>query len=201
MTLSAGDREEASVVCEGGAMASSKPQREDGDEGRDGQQVAYDERLWPRWWVWLVPPALVSVLAVAYGAAYDIVWGWILFAVGTLAGVAALVLLSPQVRVDDRVVRAGTARLPLAYVGEVTTLTSDDLRRIRAQGDARAYVVLRPWSTPEAVRIDVTDPDDPHPYWLVSSRTPDALASAVRASAAGSRPAAPPSREHEDRAE
>jgi hypothetical protein len=31
------------------------------------------------------------------------------------------------------------------------------------------------------VRVDVADPDDPTPYWLVSSRHPDKLAEALRA--------------------
>jgi hypothetical protein len=29
------------------------------------------------------------------------------------------------------------------------------------------------------VRVELTDPEDPTPYWLVSSRRPDALARAL----------------------
>ena len=46
--------------------------------------------------------------------------------------------------------------------------------------DARAFLVIRPYLT-RAVRVPVTDPADPTPYWLVGSRHPDALAAALNA--------------------
>ena len=44
--------------------------------------------------------------------------------------------------------------------------------------DARAYLLLRPYLK-RAVRVEITDPADPTPYWLVSTRHPDRLAAAV----------------------
>ena len=44
--------------------------------------------------------------------------------------------------------------------------------------DARAYLLLRPYLK-RGVRIDLTDPSDPAPYWLISSRRPDGLAAAL----------------------
>ncbi len=44
--------------------------------------------------------------------------------------------------------------------------------------DARAFLVIRPYLK-RAVRVPVTDPADPTPYWLVGSRHPDALAEAL----------------------
>ena len=41
--------------------------------------------------------------------------------------------------------------------------------------DARAYLLLRPYLK-RAVRVEITDPADPAPYWLVSTRHADALA-------------------------
>jgi hypothetical protein len=37
--------------------------------------------------------------------------------------------------------------------------------------DARAYLLLRPYLK-RAVRVEITDPADPTPYWLVSTRHP-----------------------------
>jgi hypothetical protein len=45
--------------------------------------------------------------------------------------------------------------------------------------DARAYLLLRPYLK-RGVRVDIVDPDDPTPYWLVSCRRPEDLVSAVR---------------------
>jgi hypothetical protein len=46
--------------------------------------------------------------------------------------------------------------------------------------DARAYLCIRGW-LPAGARVILDDPEDPTPYWLVSSRRPEALARAVRA--------------------
>ena len=46
-----------------------------------------------------------------------------------------------------------------------------DVHTVGSRGDGRRWAV------------GVVDPRDPHPYWLVSTRRPDALASAVRAAA------------------
>ena len=46
--------------------------------------------------------------------------------------------------------------------------------------DARAYLLLRPYLK-RAVRVEITDPADPTPYWLVSTRHPDELAARSRA--------------------
>ena len=139
----------------------------------------FRERLWPSWWVWLVVVAMAGVLGTAYGAAYDPLLGWAIFAAAALIGLAFLVVTSPVIEVRGAVLRAGVARLPRVNVGSVRALDSEELTRLRRTGDARAYVVLRAWSTSRAVRIDVRDEEDPHPYWLVSTRRPEALASAL----------------------
>jgi hypothetical protein len=48
-------------------------------------------------------------------------------------------------------------------------------------------VCLRAWAR-TAVRVEVLDPADPTPYWLVSTRRPDELAAAI--AAGRTRPAA-----------
>jgi hypothetical protein len=44
--------------------------------------------------------------------------------------------------------------------------------------DPAAHLVHRAWVGP-VVRIEVTDPDDDTPYWIVSTRDPDALVAAL----------------------
>jgi hypothetical protein len=46
------------------------------------------------------------------------------------------------------------------------------------EADARAYLLLRPYLK-RAVKVEITDPADPAPYWLVGTRRPDQLASAL----------------------
>lgn len=148
-------------------------------EGQDGHAPHYAERLWPAWWVWLLVPVLVSVLAIAYGAAYDPVWGWTIEVAGTASIWVLLALTTPLIRVDDRVFRAGAARLPLWAVGKATPMSRDDVRTHLRTGDARTYLLIRTWATAGAVLVEVTDPEDPHPAWLVSTRHPQTLAEAL----------------------
>ncbi|MGO2111963.1 MAG: DUF3093 family protein, partial [Pseudoclavibacter sp.] len=46
--------------------------------------------------------------------------------------------------------------------------------------DARAWLCLRGWSGTSA-RVEVIDESDPVPYWLFSTRHPDAVRAAIDA--------------------
>lgn len=153
--------------------------RADDVEGLDGTRVAYSERLWAPPWAWVLVPALVSVVAIAYGSAYGATVGALGLIAGTLIGWLALFAWSPVIRVDDRVLRAGRARLPLRYAGDARPLVGVAFREELRAGDARSYVVIRPWATRSGVIVPVTDDEDPHPRWLVASRRPDTLAEAL----------------------
>lgn len=150
-------------------------------EGRDGTTTVYSERLLPPWWLWFAAGAFAAMVAVAYGYA----WGApaaVLSALVVAGGLGALlVATSSVVAVDDRVVRAGRARLPLRWVGDVEALDRDAAALARTRDfDPAAYTLLRTWASGRAIRMRVTDPDDPHPSWLISTRDPDTLADAIR---------------------
>lgn len=150
-------------------------------EGRDGGgPIVYSERLMPPWWLWLLVVTLTGTLGVAYGAAYGPTVGWAVFVAAAGLAAGLLVASAPVVRVDDTVLRAGRARLPLRWAGTATPLDVESARRARSvDADARAFLVLRTWTTGRAVRVDVTDPQDPHPYWLVTTRHPDRVVAAL----------------------
>jgi hypothetical protein len=60
-------------------------------------------------------------------------------------------------------------------------LDEDATRRaFGVEADARAFLLLRPYLR-RSVRVHVLDPDDPVPYWLVSTRHPDRLTEALSA--------------------
>ena len=61
----------------------------------------------------------------------------------------------------------------------MTALDADGVRRqAGVDADARAFLLLRPYLK-RGVRIDITDPADPAPYWLVGSRRPEELVEAL----------------------
>lgn len=84
-----------------------------------------------------------------------------------------------RVRIVDGVLHVPRARIALSHVGGVTPLDRDGTRQVRGPlAEPRAFVVTRPWLA-GSVRVQVEDPDDDTPYWLVGARDPGALAQAI----------------------
>lgn len=149
-------------------------------EGEDGTEVSYRERLRAPWWLWLIGLSFVAIVAVAYGYALG---GGAALVAGLLLGAGVVALLATSttvIHVDDKVLRVGRARLPLTCVGSAAALDPDAAARARTvEFDPAAFLLLRTWAAPGAIRIGVRDPLDPHPYWLVSTRHPTALVAAI----------------------
>jgi hypothetical protein len=65
--------------------------------------------------------------------------------------------------------------------GEAEVLDAEEARAWRTyKADTRAFLLLRAY-IPTALRVEVTDPDDPTPYLYLSTREPERLAEALRA--------------------
>lgn len=150
-------------------------------EGMDGSTPVYAERLRPPALVWLLLAGFALLIGVAYGAAYGAVIGLVAGAGLAALGASLLLLSSTPIRVDDAVVRAGRARLPLSAIAEAIPLDTEAMRHARRHGDGRDYLVLRAWSSSRGVSIVLDDDRDPHPRWVVTSRRPQALAEAINA--------------------
>lgn len=92
-----------------------------------------------------------------------------------------LIALAPVVGVADGRLVAGAAHIEVGLTGTPEGFRGADATAARGVGlDARAWTVLRGWVDP-VVRVPITDPDDPAPYWLVSTRQPERLMSALEA--------------------
>lgn len=137
----------------------------------------YRERLAVpfRWWV--QGTMLVASLWLALIVAVPGTVAW------PVTG-AALVLLAAsflsyggaRIVVADGELRAGRAHIARAHLGAARSLDAEQTRRVAGvEADARAYLLLRPYLK-RAVQVEITDPADPAPYWLVSTRRPDELA-------------------------
>jgi DUF3093 family protein len=140
----------------------------------------YRERLSvPVSW-WIIAAALVVTLFVI---TYVPVGGL----AGVLAGGTAALLLvlfflqygAARVEVDAERLRAGRAVIERVHLGKVEALTGDDARHAFGRDcDPKAYLLLRSYAR-GAVRVEITDPRDPAPYWVIATRHPDRLAAAL----------------------
>lgn len=144
-------------------------------------QVRYHERLRaPLVW-WLLGLLFAASLWLAYQHALG-PWVSVPVAAVTFALIAAGIVAYGRVRVcvEATGFAAGRARLPAWAIGTVAALDEEATRRSRGVDlDARAFTLIRGY-IPTAVRVEVADPADPVPYWLISTRHPAALAAALR---------------------
>jgi len=145
-------------------------------------RVRYDERLSVplRWWV--QGTMLVASLWLAVVVALPPSAAWAVTGVAGLAlGVGLWSFGAARVRVTDGIFRAGPAHIEARFLGTVTPLDAEQARRVAGRdADARAFLLLRPYLK-QAVRVEVVDPADPTPYWLVATRHPDRLAGVLTA--------------------
>jgi len=143
--------------------------------------VRYHERVYSPLSLWVVVVAMTGSLAVAYGHVLGVTWGLVTFVVAQGLATWWLLAIAPVISVDADALNVGPASLPLRFIGEVGSLDHEQTKAARGtRADPHAHLRLRP-GVPTAVVVEVTDPDDPHPYWLISSRRPDALKAAIGA--------------------
>ena len=142
----------------------------------------YRERLYvpARWWGLLLLFLFGLWLAVVVSTPAPVMLT--VTVLGTGLGVGLLLGYgSARVEVTDLTLDAGRARLEWECCGPATALTAEDARRLHGvDADPSAYLLVRPY-VDTAVRVDVRDPADPTPYWLLSSRRPEALAESINA--------------------
>ncbi len=145
----------------------------------------YRERLFPSPWVF-VSTALVVPASILVFAPLPDANGWL---VGAVVGVVLYLALigtlwatSPVLDVTPGLVRVGRASIPSDLLGECTAYRGADATAERGRlADARAWLCIRGWIGP-VVKMQIADPQDPTPYWLVSTRRPGDFIDAVTAS-------------------
>ncbi|MCW4459593.1 DUF3093 domain-containing protein [Microbacterium sp. MPKO10] len=138
----------------------------------------YNERLWPAKWI---PWALLLVIPATLLVLQPVSWlvGAITGPILYLACLALWILSASTLAVEDGTLRAGRATIDTQFLGEAEAIYADDAFAARGRDlDPRAWLVIR-GGVKDVVRVPVTDQDDPTPYWLLSTRSADALAAAI----------------------
>jgi hypothetical protein len=149
-------------------------------EGIDGAVPVYQERLWPSPGQWVFVLIMTSSLGIAYGRAYGTDLGIMVGIATTILLVIGIVVNTPLIQIDELNFRVGRARLPLQFVGKIQKLDEQQSRRARStDANSNAHFQLR-GGIKNTVIVEVIDPQDPHPYWQVSTRNPDELITALQ---------------------
>jgi hypothetical protein len=148
---------------------------------RPAPRPDFTERLTVPWWWWPIGAAIATLLAAEVHLGQLGLRAWLPYLLAVPLAMASLVWLGRhRVRVAAGELHVGPAHLPLQHVGRVTAVRTRDKRRVLGpELDPAAFVLHRPWIGP-AVRVELTDPEDPTPYWLFSVRRCEQLAELLR---------------------
>lgn len=155
------------------------------------RDVVHRERLTPSPAVWFVSLATAATLGLVALALVSVGTTVVVALLAVAATAALLRATSAVVEVGDGRLRAGRAHIPVSLLGRVRVVDAGRMTRLLGpDADVRAYLCQRGWLR-EGVLVEVIDPQDPTPYWLVSSRAPRRLAEAITAAMAEAAPDEP----------
>ena len=143
--------------------------------------VLYQEKHHAPLWGWVFGLAVALLIAAQVQHNREPVWGVVTFVIFGGAVVWFLASLSSAtVRVEqdpsgERWLTSKGANLPASVVSRSLAIpASAKQSAMGRQLDPAAFLIYHGW-VKELAMFVLDDPDDPTPYWLVSSRDPEAL--------------------------
>lgn len=144
------------------------------------QSRVWEEKIrWP-WWLTLLILGLDLSIIIAIWAGLGNTAA-LIAAGSTLLFTCYLFFITVlRTRVEGENLSVGRAKIQKKYLGKVITLSIDEFRHLRGAGiNPSAFHAFRFWIK-RGVKIEINDPRDPTPYWLVSSKAPEQFAEALK---------------------
>ena len=94
---------------------------------------------------------------------------------------SALFFLAPVIQVGSAFLKVGRAKIPRNLLGKIEEIAKNQIFSERGPNlNPAAYKVFQ-GTVKTALKIYVNDPNDPTPYWIISTRKPTQLANALKA--------------------
>ncbi|WP_083962321.1 DUF3093 domain-containing protein [Hoyosella altamirensis] len=148
-------------------------------------QAEFTEQLWVPWWWWPLGLVASSLVATQFALGISALPAWLPYVVLAPVPIWVLWYLSrTKLRVthhgpEGPALHVGDAYLPTSVIARTAVIPPSAKRAAMGrQLDPAAYVQHRNWVRP-MVLVVLDDPDDPTPYWLVSTRRPERLIEAI----------------------
>jgi hypothetical protein len=138
-------------------------------------QLLFREKLTPPIWGWVALTGFCLMLAVSVSAVFGDLTAVIVFVILVLLFIFFGFKYSPVIKVDKEFLYANKAKLPLHIIKKATPLSVSETTKIRGvNADPKCFSATSPLIN-TSIRIDFEDKDDPHTYWLLSTRKPEEL--------------------------
>jgi len=138
--------------------------------------VIFREVLRPPIWVLAFIYFLFLSVVLSVWAAFDNRTALITLALSTLATIWIAIAMKTEISFDGNFLRIDQANIEVRYLGKATALDKTAMRVLRTRdADPAAYLAIKFWE-PQGLRIDLNDPRDKTPYWLITSKRGDEIA-------------------------
>jgi hypothetical protein len=135
----------------------------------------YKERVLPNFGTFAAVFALLPSIAII-SEPFDIRIGLAVGVVVVITIWTLLILRAPTIELSQLELRVGRVGIFRNLIGEAEVISKDRILLERGPNlDPGAHKVFQ-GSVKTAIKIAILDPEDPTPYWLISTRKPDKLA-------------------------
>ena len=138
--------------------------------------MIFREVLRPPIWVLAFIYFLFVSVVISVWAALDNRATLVTLALSTIALIWISITMTTEITFDGSVLKIDKANIDVQYLGKVTVLDKTAMRLLRTRdADPAAYLAIKFWE-PNGLRIDLNDPRDKTPYWLVTSKRGEEIA-------------------------
>jgi hypothetical protein len=144
------------------------------------------QRIEPKYSEWVLPKWTSFLPVLGIFPTFWLTFLPIDLVLGSWLGVAltAIVIFlkiakAPRISVTDEVLSVANAQIDRKFIIAVVAIGPDGVFAARGRDlDSRAWIHFQ-GSGDSLVRIEISDPSDPTPYWLFSTRNPGVLKEAL----------------------
>ena len=142
--------------------------------------MRYREVIRAPLWILAIVYFFMLSLVISIWAALGDNWALISLVVVTAALVWIYSATALRIEVDDKELRVGTAHIQLSFIGDCVDLDNTAIRLVRTRdANPNAFLAIRFWSS-AGVKVEISDKNDPTPYWLISSNRGAELIKAIK---------------------
>ena len=144
------------------------------------EPIVYRERVRPNLGTFIAVATLLPAVTLV-SEPFDYRIGIAVGLVLVISIWAVLFFLAPVIQVGNSNLVVGRAEIPRNLLGKIEEISKDRIFSERGPNlNPAAYRVFQ-GTVKTAVKIALNDPNDPTPYWIISTRKPAQLSEALRA--------------------
>lgn len=142
--------------------------------------MIFREVLRPPLWVLAFIYFLFISVVISVWAALDNRATLVTLFISTIALIWISIAMTSEITFDGNLLKIDKANIEVKYLGKVTVLDKTAMRLLRTRdADPAAYLAIKFWE-PKGLRIDLNDPRDKTPYWLITSKRGEEIAALLK---------------------